>query len=260
MEKKKSKSLRKTLLLVTASVLTAAISVGVTLSYLTAKSNTKENTFTPSTSTISGKVKEPKFDADKNYYFSPGDVIPKNPMVENTSSEDSMFVGAKVRFYIDPIGDGSHEVQVSYETFSKFVTVYQGTGGTGSTGFDTNWTSIDSGITDTLAKAFKFSGTSSGVAGEVKSGETTPAIFGSVTPSKNIYIPDSDGAGKTAVTTSNAGTNDQLATIGDNLSSYQFSGFKFRIKVDAFGVAKDAEVGTLSDAENFIKGGLNGIA
>lgn len=227
MEKNTKSNLRKGLLMATACVLVAAISISATLSYLTAKSNTKTNVF-QSESGIEGKLNEPHFNMDQTNYFSPGERVDKDPVVVNTSSADaSMWTGIRLTYFINPSNTGW--VQVSESTFRKFVEIYQTTTATdGKTGVDLVTSSTATGYNDTasdssnkwtemkwdpastttaitsptptnvadfsaqgkynsLAKYFKYNET-------VAQNASTKAIFGSVQAKGAICIPETDDA------------------------------------------------------------------
>ena len=96
---------------------------GLTLAFLTTTSNTKQNTFTLSPN-ISIRLAEPAFDGldylggivtdatnlslgvHKAESFVPGRVIPKDPSVKNTSSQNSVWVAVKLLYIVgdpDPV-------------------------------------------------------------------------------------------------------------------------------------------------------------
>lgn len=59
------------------------------------------------------------FNIASNYL--PGDVIPKNPMVKNTSEDESVYVGVKIDYLIKGEGPGSSFLPVSYEDFQTRI-------------------------------------------------------------------------------------------------------------------------------------------
>lgn len=191
MKEKKNKGARKVLLMMISVVLVAAISVSATLAYLTAQTDEKVNSFTPSGG-ITGEVLEPSFNNSSDYTYNPGNEIAKDPLIQNTTTDASIYVGAKLDFYIKVTGDTY--TQVSYDKFAKYVAIKYGS----TTGFNTtNWTDVTSQVknNDNGSKYFvyktaigKADTTNPTSANNYAGADSTQPIFTSVTPSANIRI------------------------------------------------------------------------
>lgn len=253
MKEKKNKGARKVLLVAISVALVAVISVGSTLAYLTARSNTKTNTFTAS-GNITGEVLEPNADFDKFDDWVPGETIPKNPMIDNDTKEYSIWVGAKLSFQID-IGNGYETVP--YSTFARYVTL-NGLAGDGWTAFDNaksdgnlyyyynSALAADGG--DSTEKNYNSSDAKGGSTGN-STADNTNAIFNSVTPDDAITIREKSDT-ESYVTTINA-NGPQTGDI--------YQKFLFKITVNGYGVKKESTV-TLDDAKDAILEGLGGKA
>ncbi len=253
MKEKKNKGLRKVLLVAISVALVAAVSVSATLAYLTARSNTKTNTFTAS-GNITGEVIEPNAEFDKFDDWVPGETIVKNPMVDNDTSEYAIWVGAKLSFQID-IGDGYESVP--YSTFAKYVVV-NGLGGDGWTAYDNakndgnlyyyynSALAADGG--DTTEKNYGSSDAKGGTTG-ASTDDSTKAIFDSVTPVSAITIREKSDS-ESYVTTINP-NGPQEGEI--------YQKFLFKITVSGYGVKQETTV-TLDDAKDVILEGLGGKA
>lgn len=121
MKEKKTKRTRKVLLMGVAAVLVAAVSVSATLAYLTAQTDSVTNTFKGSGG-ITGKVAEPNYTGDGT--FTINQPVPKDPLIENTTADAAIYVGAKVSFWIDVTNDSTDNyVQVNPTDFYKYVDV-----------------------------------------------------------------------------------------------------------------------------------------
>lgn len=113
---------------IVALALVALLAIGGTLAYLTATTNTKENTFTMGKG-ITGTTEEPKWDetgkkdAEK---FTPGKVIAKDPQIKNTSdaSTGPVYVAATIEYQIKN-GDDSYST-VTYADLDKFINIKHG--------------------------------------------------------------------------------------------------------------------------------------
>lgn len=254
MKEKKNKGARKVLLVAISAALVAVISVGSTLAYLTARSNTKTNTFTAS-GNITGEVIEPDAEFDKFDDWAPGEEIAKNPMIDNDTKDYEIWTGAKLSFQID-IGSGYKDVP--YSTFVKYVTI-NGLAGSG-------WSEYTAGVKadgnkyyyyntalaadggDSTEKNYGDSTAKGGTTGAATTDNTT-AIFTSVTPNPAITIREKS-ASETYVTTINA-NGPQTGDI--------YQKFLFKITVNGYGVKKESTV-TLDDAKDVILSGLGGKA
>lgn len=133
MKKTKKLTLSKTLLILTAIVLVAAISISVTLAYLTAETEVRNNVFT-SAANISGETiepygeeaGEPGSNSNVNYTYQPGNTYDKDPLIHNKTLDSDVYVGARLDFYIAVTKDGNDNPvyrQVPYDLFTKYVTI-----------------------------------------------------------------------------------------------------------------------------------------
>lgn len=109
--------MKKNILLTIASMgLVAALSIGGTLAYLTAKTDEKTNVFTGEDEKLKGHIEEEDWKYDKEgYTYLPGDVVAKDPMLVN-DSDLSAYAALKVEFVVD----GN---KVSYDEFTNYATV-----------------------------------------------------------------------------------------------------------------------------------------
>ena len=271
MEKKKKRFLLKWLLMGTACVLAADVSVGVTWSYLTAKTNDKNNTFR-SEIEIKGVIDEPHFNMNQTNYFSPGETVNKDPLVKNVSlTAADMWTGVRLSYFLNPGGLGA--VQVDEDTFLKFVAIYNSLKGTAPavTGYNQDkWSEMaaadfNSGTKNSLCKYFKYSDA-------VPQNGSTQPVFQSVKPNGAILIPASPDAlsGRTTRfenTVQYSGKayslmNDNekrafLSYVGDHLTdTYYFDSFDFAIAVDGYGVKKSYDVNSIDAAITKITDGL----
>lgn len=134
MSENKKKGLSRWLLMAVSMVLVVAISVGVTLAYLTAQTDIKTNNFIADSDNLTGNIYEPAFDVATKTNLKPDDVINKDPMIQNETKAAKMYAGLKVNFVIK----GNF---VSYDTFRKYVGFYAG---------DTKPTPVTDGYTCTV--------------------------------------------------------------------------------------------------------------
>ncbi|MBQ7048671.1 MAG: hypothetical protein IJN86_06945 [Clostridia bacterium] len=94
---------KKIVLLVVAFVLTIAASVGVTLAWLTAKSDDVTNTFAPSTINIElTETKGTDVANGKSFLMVPGHVLDKDPKVTVKADSEDCYVFIKVTKVNDP--------------------------------------------------------------------------------------------------------------------------------------------------------------
>lgn len=146
---------KKVLLTVASIALVAALSIGGTLAFLTAKTDTKTNVFTGTDDNLKGRIEE-TFDKEAASSYIPGQAIVKVPTLVN-NSKNSAYVAIKLTFKVD-------SKAVSYEEFCKVA-------------------SID-GLNDTQ---FEKIGDDLYMYNEVLAGNaSTPALFTSVTPSVGL--------------------------------------------------------------------------
>ena len=261
MKKNKNSKAGKILFMAVAVVLVAAVSVSFTLAYLTAQTKVLDNQFTASGG-ITGEVLEPKFDEKEANKYLPGKEVPKDPMIQNETTDASVYVGARLDFYID-IADEEDWQQVSYETFSKFVSIKN----SGTSGFNTtDWSDITTSVSpNTKGSEFfmynkvlgKFdndkvvksdSGYNNDDSSE-ENGDNTKPIFTSVTADANITISD-ESVGLEANVTENSDISsitkedNVFYTDGVKNTKCVFKNFKFKIVINGYGVKDDSSLGS----------------
>lgn len=93
---------KKITLTAAAMVLSAGLAVGGTLAYLNAVTETKTNTFTSSRN-ITTTLTETEWTSDSGKNYLPGDVIKKNPVMNN-ESDQPVYMAVKVD-YLDDKGN-----------------------------------------------------------------------------------------------------------------------------------------------------------
>lgn len=93
---------KKITLTAAAMVLSAGLAVGGTLAYLNAVTETKTNTFTSSRN-ITTTLTETEWTSDSGKNYLPGDVIKKNPVMNN-ESDQPVYMAVKVD-YLDDNGN-----------------------------------------------------------------------------------------------------------------------------------------------------------
>lgn len=246
MKEKKNKGARKVLLMAISVALVAAVSVSVTLAYLTATTGEKDNQFKASGS-INGKVIEPAYDQEKADSYLPGVPVAKNPMIDNDSANDyEIYVGARLDFYIDLNNNGSYE-QVSYADFINFVDITTLPTATSiPASEDGKWYDITPS-TETNSKYYLYNkvlAKNDGDSGaNANAGnDTTTAIFDSVTVKKELNL----SASGVAIT-------QEDVTAGTLSKTY--NGFRYKITVTGYGVKNEVDV-TASSAKDIILAGL----
>ena len=148
MKKENRHSLRGVILLLTGMALVVTVSIFVTMAYLTAITNSRENFFQGAPN-IKGETVEPygqaegEFDGDStvNYAYQPGNACAKDPLIHNKTTDSEVYVGARVDFYIAVTKSGDNPVyrQVPYSLFTKYVSISGWNTGSGSG----QWEEID---------------------------------------------------------------------------------------------------------------------
>ena len=106
---------KKITLTAAAMVLSAGLAVGGTLAYLNAVTETKTNTFTSSRN-ITTTLTETEWTSDSGKNYLPGDVIKKNPVMNN-ESDQPVYMAVKVD-YLDDKGN-----LMSAEEFKKYALI-----------------------------------------------------------------------------------------------------------------------------------------
>ena len=108
---------KKIALTACAIALVGTLAVGGTLAYFTAQTNTVENVFTGNNKDLKGIIDE-RFDKETAESYTPGDVIYKEPWLENKTDSIDAWVAVKVD--IDAEGN-----TVSYDDFAKTYATIQ---------------------------------------------------------------------------------------------------------------------------------------
>lgn len=275
MKNKTKRLLRRGLLMAAACVLMAAVTVGITLSVLTAQTNARFNTF-QSEIPIKGMIDEPHFNMDQTNYFSPGETVNKDPLVKNISStEVEMWTGVRLSYFLNPGGLG--RVQVNEATFLKFVAIYNTLKETTPAvpGYNSDkWSGMtasdfNQGKENGLCRYFKYSEA-------IPQNGSTQKIFQSVKPNGSILIPASsellsgrttkfddsvEYGGKAYSEMDDDEKRAFLSYVGDHLTDiYYFDRFDFEIAVDGYGVKKNNAVNSIDAAVKRITDGLSDMA
>lgn len=239
--KNKSKKSVKALLVCASVLLVAAISVSVTLAYLTASTDAIENNFTAK-GDIEGRVEEPNWNEENAQKIAPGKKVEKNPVIDNETSDTHIWVGARVEFTID-IGDTAKKT-VDYDTFKKFVDL-EGYEPSNSYTSSEKWYEYtgeevsSAGATTDPKKLYKYyiyltaldpdqDGTGRGDSDNnvnLSNKDVTKPLFTAVTPKVDIMIDPDSGTATNADLTSSA-----------ELSSLTFKKFDFDINVNGYGI------------------------
>ena len=109
---KRTNKLLKVTLSVVALVLVAAVTYGITMAFLTARSNDKTNVFTAGDN-VDIIINEPNYDLITDHTYKPGDIQDKDPSVENLKEES--YIAMTVEFKVK---DGTEDyVQKTYGEF-----------------------------------------------------------------------------------------------------------------------------------------------
>lgn len=117
MEKtKRSNKLLKVILSVVALILVAAVTYGITMAFLTAKSNDKTNVFT-SGDNVDIIINEPKYDIAADHIYKPGDLQDKDPSVGNLKEE--AYIAMTVAFYVKEPGSADYTGPMTYGDFKS---------------------------------------------------------------------------------------------------------------------------------------------
>lgn len=211
---------------IVALALVALLAIGGTLAYLTATTNTKENTFTMGEG-ITGETEEPSWDSANGEKFTPGKVIAKDPQIENTSNAgtDPVYVAATLTYQVK--NDKDEWVDTTYAELDQFINIKTGTGADQTDGFNTtNWTMAK----DNTVAYYEGNQANKGKLGH---GETTESIFDAVEIDKLALTPDQVESAKGSniqfdVTKYNT-TDNEGNVIGD-YTTYTMKDFQIVVK------------------------------
>ena len=170
---------KKVALTACATALVGTLAIGGTLAYLTSRTNTVENVFTGEDHNLGGRIDE-KFDEETAFRYMPGDLIVKEPVLENLKDSVDAYVAVKVDF----TKDGN---AINYDTFKQDATVaYKG-----AEGFNTeNWKEVAVDGADYKFFVYK---------DVVKSGTKTAPIFDHVQIDKQIKVEFNQASKTTTV-------------------------------------------------------------
>ena len=227
------KRAKKKIAMLIATALVVAVSFGATYAFLTAQTDKKENTFTPSDNInvdIDGHYG--KEDA-KNY--TSNQLIEKDPFLINTTvsnEHNDEYVAIELDYYI---ADEAGKLQeVTYEEFNKIASVYMTDGKT--KGFNSSWkalTESENGAND----RFYYYGTSGKLEVLAKDAKTS-TIFDYVKIDPSLRLQDADG-------------KDVVITLTDvNGNKFTAKGMpKFQIDVKGFAVQADNITTAEAEAE-----------
>ena len=223
------------LMMATAAVLVAAVSIGVTLAYLTATTPEKVNNFTANTDALQGVLDEPKFTANKTN-VRPGDKYDKDPLVENLTTTDSMWTGIKMTFKINGI-------IVPYSTFKQYVALYSDSDPTATEryldsgtdmgytdDFSSDWTNVTSNTTNSSGALYFVYNTkltendNNGVANHTETytnngTDTTTPIFKHVYLNPNITVVSATN-GSPTIRSATADASAYLGTMQNLISHF----------------------------------------
>lgn len=165
---------KKITLTAAAMVLSAGLAVGGTLAYLNAVTETKTNTFTSSRN-ITTTLTETEWTSDSGKNYLPGDVIKKNPVMNN-ESDQPVYMAVKVD-YLDDKGN-----LMSAEEFKKYASI---------TDYDNdNWKMATVNSDGSEVWIYMTA---------VEAGESTEALFNNVTVNAGITEEWSSAAKTTTI-------------------------------------------------------------
>ena len=260
MKEKKSKGLRKVFLMAIATALVVAISVRATLAFPTDSTIAKDNVFKGESNDVHGLIKEPNYTHDDDmHYFSPGGEYPKDPQVENTSIDDVIWTGVRLRFFIRTQKNGDF-IQVGYTTFKEYCKTKYSSGDE----FNADKQNFDA-ISDSSYKwldVSEYATTQSGGSSDNKyfvykrslgnktsSNKTSEVLFEIVVFSPYINIPENPAGSGVA---NNQGDIEDAA---DNLTAANQYNQEFiicdcKIKIDGYAIKAD-------EVENYLIDGTN---
>ena len=185
---------KKITLTAAAMVLSAGLAVGGTLAYLNAVTETKTNTFTSSRN-ITTTLTETEWTSDSGKNYLPGDVIKKNPVMNN-ESDQPVYMAVKVD-YLDDKGN-----LMSAEEFKKYASI---------TDYDNdNWKMATVNSDGSEVWIYMTA---------VEAGESTEALFNNVTVNAGITEEWSSAAKTTTIYKCDADGN-KLSIIDTTKEQY----------------------------------------
>lgn len=181
-EEEQSRRRRFAILAILAAVLIAVLSIGGTLAYLTATTNTKNNVFT-STTNITATLTEPGWDGGGSTTATnmlPGTAAAKDPKITNTSAAESEYVAERMTFQkAVKAADGTYTyTNMTTEEVNNLlvgVAVYTGSTlpTTGGITVNSNWTASSANAATKAQKMYYYNSALAAAA-------STPALFDNV--------------------------------------------------------------------------------
>ncbi len=268
MKEKKSTKFRKFILMGVACVLVAAMSVSATMAYLTAQTKNKVNSFSP-TGGLKGQLIEPSWEQVDN--FLPGKSYPKDPSVDNDTTDSKIYAAMKLEFQIWASDENSNEgyVTVPYNVFKEFVTIegldtINNKTAVSSSSPENEWYPMTVNGANTNYKYYfynailaKDQGDGNDV-GNPANNDVTAPLFRNVTVNSKLRLQE----GGTAFTKSlfTAGSENTAVvnaaaavTACTSNPSTAYSAFKFRIKCTGYGTKYEDSSTTATVAEGYLK-------
>lgn len=178
MEKtKRSNKLLKVTLSVVALILVAAVTYGITMAFLTAKSNDKTNVFT-SGDNVKIEINEPKYDLVTDHTYKPGDIQDKDPSVGSLKEE--AYVAMTVEFYAKAPGAADYTGPMTYKDFKdQYANIGIEKDGSFAAGeFNTQWYASADNSDDATRLVFYYKGDNAAdTLKAVGEGGTTEELF-----------------------------------------------------------------------------------
>lgn len=239
----KKKGLYRILFMAVSVALVVTISVSLTLAYLTAQTSIKTNVFTADSDDLTGNMYEPAFEAATKVNLQPGDIVNKDPMIQNETKAAKMYAGVKVNFVIN----GKF---VSYDVFRKYVAFYAGDSAPtldNSNGYtctvNDRWTEVTPSSTsgnNAMAKYYVYDtelaayGTKNPTANHGDGeGDTTAPLFNHVIINPFVNI---DPENKTIAATADANAYNIAVRTSSNQFDVAFEKLDFKIILNGYGV------------------------
>lgn len=109
---------KKNLIIIGVCLIICAISIAGTYALLTAHTEPKTNSF--SSTDVSIVLKEEQFDKEKASSYLPGDLIQKDPTIQNTSEKESVYAAIKVTYQVV---EGTTTTNIDQSMFAKYATI-----------------------------------------------------------------------------------------------------------------------------------------
>lgn len=191
--------------MIIATIAVVSVCVGGTYAFLSAQTDKKENTFTPSEN-IKVQIQEPNWDADENgdgsygskeaQHYTANSKIEKDPSLTNTtlsSNHNDEYLSLELGYYLEDSEGEKHEV--TYSEFNKVAKVIsKDANGNETEGFKNTWTALSSENSENGSNdRFLYKGTAKELQIVAKD-ETTDTIFDYVQIDPALRLENSDGS------------------------------------------------------------------